>query len=92
MSNYVEFKNKIAFHPGYYIKELIDDSGMTQEELAERLDTTLEDLNFLICGEQPLSKEMAIKLARKQGCNVQYWLNLQNEYDSKIEQFNLKKN
>ena len=24
MSNYVEFGNKIAFHPGYYIKEYIE--------------------------------------------------------------------
>ena len=30
MSNYIEYKSKIAFHPGYYIKEIVDESGMTQ--------------------------------------------------------------
>ena len=37
MSNYIEFENKIAFHPGYYIKEIVDESGLTQEDFAKRL-------------------------------------------------------
>ena len=37
MSNYIEYKDKIAFHPGYYLKEIIDESGLTQEDFAERL-------------------------------------------------------
>lgn len=40
MSNYVEYKNQIAFHPGYYIKEYIDELGLTQEDFANRLGTT----------------------------------------------------
>ena len=24
MSNYVEYNDKIAFHPGYYIKEIVE--------------------------------------------------------------------
>ena len=24
MSNYIEYDDKIAFHPGYYIKEIVD--------------------------------------------------------------------
>ena len=38
MSNYVEYNDMIAFHPGYYIKELVDESGLTQEDFAKRLD------------------------------------------------------
>lgn len=91
MSNYVEFKNKIAFHPGYYVKEIIEDSGLTQEEFAKRLDTTPKNLSILIRGEQSLSVEMAMKLARMQGSSMQYWLNLQNEYDSLIAEFDSQK-
>ena len=40
MSNIIEFGNKIAFHPGYYIREYIDELGMTQEEFAMRLGNT----------------------------------------------------
>ena len=35
MSNYIEYEDQIAFHPGYYIKEIIDDSGLTQEDFAK---------------------------------------------------------
>ena len=28
MSNYIEYNDKIAFHPGYYIKEIIEESGL----------------------------------------------------------------
>ena len=64
MSNYVEYSNRIAFHPGYYIKEIIDDSGLTQEDFAKRLDTTPKNLSLLVRGEQSLSVDIAKKLSR----------------------------
>lgn len=82
MNNYVEFKDKIAFHPGYYIKEYIDDLGITQEEFAIRLGTTPKNISVLLKGEQSLSVEIAAKLSRMLGTSVKFWLNLQSEYDS----------
>ena len=46
MNNYIEYNDKIAFHPGYYIKEIVDESGLTQEDFAKRLDTTLKTSVF----------------------------------------------
>ena len=38
MSNkIVEYKDLIAFHPGQYVEELIEDYSLTQKEFAERL-------------------------------------------------------
>ena len=87
MSNYFEYKDKIAFHPGYYIKEIIEESGLTQEDLAKRLDTTPKNLSLLIRGEQSLSVDIATKLSRMLGTSIKYWLNLQNAYDSLIAEF-----
>lgn len=87
MSNYIEYKDKIAFHPGYYIKEIVDESGLTQEDYAKRLDTTPKNLSLLVRGEQSLSIDIAMKLSRMHGTSAAYWLNLQNEYDSMIAQF-----
>ena len=28
MSNYIEYKDKTAFHPAYYIKEIVENSGL----------------------------------------------------------------
>ena len=87
MSNYIEYNDKIAFHPGYYIKEIIDESGITQEDFAKRLDTTPKNLSVLISGKQKLSVDIAIKLSRMLGTSIEYWLNLQKEYDTIIAEF-----
>ena len=82
MSNYIEYNDRIAFHPGYYIKEIVEDYGITQEDFAKRLDTTAKNLSLLIRGDQSLSIDMATKLSRMMGTSVSYWLNLQREYDA----------
>ncbi len=87
MSNYIEYNDKVAFHPGYYIKELVEESGLTQEDFAKRLDTTPKNLSLLIRGEQSLSIDIAVKLSRMIGTSVNYWLNLQNAYDALIAEF-----
>lgn len=87
MSNYIEYNDTIAFHPGYYIKEIVDESGLTQEDFAKRLDTTPKNLSLLIRGEQRLSSDIAMKLARMVGTSISYWLNLQNSYDALSTEF-----
>ena len=82
MSNYIEYNDKIAFHPGYYIKEIVEESGLTLEDFAKRLDMTPKNLSILIRGEQSLSIDIATKLSRMIGTTVEYWLNLQNAYDT----------
>ncbi len=72
----------MAFHPGYYIKEIVDESGLTQEDFAKRLATTPKNLSLLIRAEQSLSIDIAMKLARMIGTSVNYWLNIQNAYDT----------
>ena len=90
MSNDIEFDDKIAFHPGYYIKEIVDDSGLTQQDFAKRLGTTPKNLSLLIRGEQSLPVDIAMKLSRMIGTSVSYWLNLQNTYDALSAEFKSK--
>lgn len=84
MSDYIEYNDKIAFHPEYYIKEIVENSGLTQEVFAKRLDTTPKNLSLLIRGEQSLSIDIAMKLSRMIGTSANYWLNLQNAYNALI--------
>lgn len=84
MSNYIEYKDKITAHPGYYIKEIVDESGLTQEDFAKRLGTTPKNLSILLKGEQSLSVDMALKLSRMLGTSVSTWLNMQQAYDEKL--------
>ena len=87
MNNYIDYNNKIAFHPGYYIKEIVDESGLTQEDFAKRLDITPKSLSLLVRGKQSLSIDIAMKLSHMIGTSVNYWLNLQNAYDVLVAKF-----
>lgn len=87
MSNYIEYNDRIAFHPGYYIKEIVEESGLTQEDFAKRLNTTPKNLSILIRGEQSLSIDIATKLSRMLGTTIAYWLNLQQAYDTMVAEF-----
>lgn len=87
MSNYIEYKDQIAFHPGYYLSEMVEESGLTQKDFAKRLGTTPKNLSVLLKGEQNLSLDIATKLSRMLGTTVAYWLNLQQAYDEKLAAF-----
>lgn len=87
MSNYIEYNDKVAFHPGYYIKEIIDESGLTQADFAKRLGTTPKNISILVRGEQSLSVDIANKLSRMLGTSISYWLNLQQKYDELTAEF-----
>ena len=87
MNNVLEYEDKIAVHPGYYIKEIIDESGLTQEDFAKRMGTTPKNLSILVRGEQSLSIDIATKLSRMLGTTVAYWLALQQSYDEKAAEY-----
>lgn len=86
MSNYIELEDTIAFHPGYYIEEIIENNKQTQEEFAKSLDITPEDLGSLIRGERRLGMDVAVKLSKVTSTSITLWLNLQDTYDSLIKE------
>jgi len=76
----IEYKEQIAFHPGYYVKELIDDQGITQEELAKRLQTTPKTVSDLVNGRINLTDEMVLRLSIVFGTSTSLWLNLNKKF------------
>lgn len=84
MSNVIEYNDMFAFHPGYYVAEVIDDMGITQAEFATRLGTTTKTLSCLVNGQANISNDLAKKLSVMMGTSEELWLNLQNAYDKKL--------
>ena len=74
----------MAFHPGYYVAEIVEDMAITQEEFATRLGTTTKTLSKLINGQINLSNDIAKKLSAMLGSSVEFWLNLQTSFEEKI--------
>ena len=82
MSNYIEYDDKMAFHPGYYINEIIESCGLSIDSIASQLGISTNNLQLLICGEIDLSADMANKLSKMFNTSVSYWINLQNKFDA----------
>ena len=86
-STIVEYKDLIAFHPGQYIGELIEDYNMTQKEFAEKLGASSKTISQLVKGEESISNDIAQKLEKFTNISMKTWLNLQNAYDVKMAKF-----
>lgn len=84
MSNTKEYKNEMAFHPGYYIAEIIEEMEISQAEFAARLGTTGKTLSKLLNGKANITSDLAKKLSVMMGTSANLWLNLQNTYDQKL--------
>lgn len=78
--NKAEYKGLITFHPGYYVRDYIDELGITQEELAKRLETTPKYVSDLVNGKINLTEEMVLKLSIVFGTSTTLWLNLNQRY------------
>lgn len=81
--NKIEYKNLIAFHPGYYIKDMIKDMEISQDEFSKRLGVSGKTVSKLINGKINLSNDVALQLSTMFGTSTEMWLNLQNSYDIK---------
>ena len=84
MSNLIEYKDIVAFHPGYYIADIMEDMEISQAEFATRIGITVKTLKKLINGQVNISNDLAKKLSVMMGTSSEVWLNLQNAYDQKL--------
>jgi addiction module HigA family antidote len=84
MSDVVVYKDMVAFHPGYYVAEVIEYSGGSPLDFATDVGVAVEDIERLIDGEIELSLDMAKKISKATNTSVEMWLNLQEEFDRKI--------
>jgi HTH-type transcriptional regulator/antitoxin HigA len=61
MSNITEYNDIVAFPPGYYVADIIEDMGISQAEFATRMGTTAKTLSNLVNGQINLSNDLAKK-------------------------------
>ena len=80
----IERNGIFAFHPGYYISEIIEELGVNQAEFAAMMGTTTETIILLVNGQCSLSNDLARKISAMLGSSVDVWLNLQKVFDEKV--------
>ena len=71
-------------HPGAYLKELIDEFGLSQSRLARDLGVSAMRIGLVVHGKRPVTAEVALRLGRYFLQSPRYWLNLQSRYDMDV--------
>ena len=78
--NKIEYGELIAFHPGYYVKDYMDEQGISLEELARRMRMAPQRVNNIVEGNINLTKEMILCLSNVFGTSQILWENLNQKY------------
>src|SRR5271165_7492199 len=72
-----------AVHPGEILRtEFMEPMGVSAYELAKALG--FPGIYEVVRGNRAISADTAIRLGKYFGLPAQFWLNLQNDYDSRI--------
>lgn len=79
------FEPDYAIPPGETLKETVVAIGMTQKELSKRTGLTVQSINRIYKGEQPILYETAHKLELVTGVPARFWNNLEANYREQLE-------
>lgn len=69
------FEPTYAVPPGETLSELLEERGMTQTDLADRLGVSLKHANQVVNGAASISAELALGLEKVLGVSSGFWLN-----------------
>lgn len=72
---------KRSIHPGFYLKEYLEELQISQEEFANRLGISEKQFNSILSEKASINEDIANKLSKLLNTSVEMWLNLQNKYD-----------
>ena len=75
-------KHRKPSHPGeILLREFLEPMGLSQVELARRMDVPVQRVNTLINGKRDITAETAILLSRVLKTTPEFWMNLQDARD-----------
>ena len=66
--------------PGEILEEELEARGMTQKELAARLDRPAQAINEIIKAKKAITPDTAIGLEKALGIDAHFWTNLEGDY------------
>ena len=68
-------------HPGEILSEELEILGLSANALAKALDVSPNCVTAILNGQQSVTADIALRLARYFGTTPQVWLNLQKTYE-----------
>jgi HTH-type transcriptional regulator / antitoxin HigA len=84
MSTTTLFQPDYAIHPGETLAETLEELGMSQAELAQRMGRPLQMISEIIQGKKAITAETALQLERATGVPANFWNSSQRNYEAAI--------
>ncbi|MGA2220771.1 MAG: HigA family addiction module antitoxin [Verrucomicrobiia bacterium] len=75
-----QFEPNYAVPPGATLLETIEELGMSQSELAQRMGRPLKTINEIINGKAAITPETALQLEKVVGIPASFWNNAERHY------------
>ena len=75
-----QYKPDSVSPPGETLYELLEDFGMTQKELAERMNRPEKTINEIVKGKTAITPDTAIQLERVLGTPGHFWIQREAQY------------
>ena len=73
-------------HPGEVVMEdFIEGFGITDNKLAVSIGVPPRRINEIVLGERGITADTAIRLARHFGTSEEFWMNLQTNYELRMQ-------
>lgn len=66
--------------PGETILDFLNEQGLSPDDLAQEIDTTIESTYRLLRGEQPINSDLAMKLTEIVGGSSEFWLTREEQF------------
>ena len=80
-----------AVHPGDVLREdILPELNLSRIELAAMLKLSRQGLYNLLSGKAPISTATALRLEKLFGSSAEMWLNLQRDFDLRLERARLE--
>ncbi len=74
--------HRVPSHPGeMLLREFLEPLGITQTELAERMETPFQRVNSLVNGRRGITPDTALRLSKVFGTTPGFWMNHQLRWD-----------
>jgi addiction module HigA family antidote len=73
-----------AVPPGETLAEALSDRGMSQSELARRMDRPVKTINEIVNGKTAITSDTAIQLERALGISASFWNGLEAQYRERL--------
>lgn len=86
----VRLAKELLSLPGDTIQETLDELGMSQQELAERMGRHKKTINEIIKGKAPITAETAIQLERVLGIPASFWLERERLFREELQRLDME--